>query len=720
MVRKPLFAILFLHFLFPVFASQVNGLDLTTHELLNEYVARRDLNDFYLHSFLNDQLGLRQGIETELWGFLKGKQKKQETWQWFRKGGNLEDSPLHYVNTRSRHHYHNPLTDQGFSGIGGTGFLSGESSIHWSQRPAGTQNPDGFYSWNDVRSYFYEALTAPDQITKERMLSETFRGLGQLMHLLQDLSVPEHARDDGHYLGNMSLGLVTHYEQWVGNTSNVRIVPETGQILVKEFPLIPKTFDSSTICNPSGFSPIAPVPVANLFDTNQYTMANPDPAITLTSAIGLSEYTNANFLSPDTMFTEGFPHPNIHECVVRVDPRNSRKYFSSIGEGENINHLAVVSWLGYWLDTLPEEDSYHVVYYPSKLDPYCFEEYAQKLIPRAVGYSASLLRYFFRGELAVQSFPIYTQSYQSVTGLKLRVRNVTPTREAMSEGSLSVVCSFKNGAGEEVFLRAQDHEVTDLLHGDELEHSFVFEDSSGIPIEGFGSMKCMLAYRGNLGNEVFATDNEGNITSFGAVVGKAVPLAKFNESWDRSLTGNYAWSHTPAGTQPANGETSNRIGSLIKDNIRWAGYDTARVNESYFLFKNAQSPDGLFISPNTRLQFKIDELSINAFPPAPPGMTSNLQALELHFNQGRHFQFSQEGQFMYFNNTTAYATFPLGVPVELSIYELFQEAGIGVPQPLYLQYINFIQQLLNLEIPSSQVHHQHMKVDYIRIVEPED
>jgi hypothetical protein len=72
-----------------------------------------------------------------------------------------------------------------------------------------------------VRGYFYEALTVPDQDTKERKLAETFRGLGQLMHLVQDMSVPEHTRDDGHYIG--SLPFVTHYEQWVANTNNVRI-----------------------------------------------------------------------------------------------------------------------------------------------------------------------------------------------------------------------------------------------------------------------------------------------------------------------------------------------------------------------------------------------------------------------------------------------------------------------------------------------------------------
>jgi hypothetical protein len=48
-------------------------------------------------------------------------------------GGNYEDKPpgvIPYL--RSVNHFHNPLTDQGFSGIWGTGFLSGESSIQYN------------------------------------------------------------------------------------------------------------------------------------------------------------------------------------------------------------------------------------------------------------------------------------------------------------------------------------------------------------------------------------------------------------------------------------------------------------------------------------------------------------------------------------------------------------------------------------------------------------
>jgi hypothetical protein len=255
------------HFISVVCAIQILGilgvesfaLDIATHRRINEYVAMRTLDDFSLHSYLKKQLEIQQGVENRFRGIIDDKPSSQTVAEWFGLGGTREDSAWYLANTRSRHHYHNPLNDQGFSGIGGTGYLSGESSITWSQRPMQTQSPEGFYSWNDVRGYFYEALTASDRITKERKYAETFRGLGQLMHLVQDLSVPEHARDDGHYLG--SIRLATHYEQWVGNTDNVRILPLTGQILVRETPVIPKTFDSSKIGTPSPFAPIAPVPI---------------------------------------------------------------------------------------------------------------------------------------------------------------------------------------------------------------------------------------------------------------------------------------------------------------------------------------------------------------------------------------------------------------------------------------------------------------------------
>ena len=180
--------------------SFCHALETDTHEVINEYIARNTLNGFSLDLYLKDQLNIDEGIE-ELF-------EKKEVFEWIKIGGRYEDNPpgiLPYL--RSVNHFHNPINDQGFSGyLGNVGFLSGESSITWSQYPWHWQHPGGFYSWHDVRDYFYEALTATDNITRENNFADTFRGLGQLMHLVQDLSVPAHTRDDGHILYN--------YEKW--------------------------------------------------------------------------------------------------------------------------------------------------------------------------------------------------------------------------------------------------------------------------------------------------------------------------------------------------------------------------------------------------------------------------------------------------------------------------------------------------------------------------
>jgi len=688
MKRKPLVGLIIAQLLGLIFSLQGFPLTTGTHAQINEYVTGTIMDGFSLDSYLKDLLGIEQGVDAEIQGVIDEKPTYQTVSQWFRLGGVREDSPWYYPNTRSRHHYHDPLSDQGFSGLGGTGLLSGESSIMWSQSPVGAQTPGGHYSWHDVRGYYYAALTAVDQETKERQFAETFRGLGHLMHLVQDLSVPEHARDDGHYL--------PAYEAWVAGVKK-------GVPNVDIFAISPVFFVSSAIGNPN---PLAPVPVANLFDTNQYALPNPDPSITLQPGIGLSEYTNANFLSPDTMFTAKFPYPSADECIVTVDSRNRKQYLASRGAGQNVDYLAVVSRLYYYRTRYFPQDK---VYLPVGLDPFCYEEYASYLIPRAIGYSASLLKYFFRGELGVQGVPVYTTSYDAIKGVKLRVRNVTPSRETMGDGTLSVVCRYETAQGEKVFLSAQNQPLDELLYGDELPLQFDFEHDKSVPIDRFGAMRCRLAFRGTLGHEE------------GAVAGRSFFPGKFDEPWDKGLTGNYPWEHTTAASQRPEGETYNAVvgGRLIKDNIRWQGYATPRSNSSVLHFKNDLSPNGLLITPQTRLQFKIDALWVNVMPPAPPGSTTNLQAMMVRFSKGRVLQISQLGHFMYYSDTTAYVLFLLGVPVDFRIYEIFAAAGIEVPEPFYLEHINFLQQLWNLQEPSTHVHHQHVEVDYIRIVEPE-
>jgi hypothetical protein len=186
---RKLYIIIFLLFAFCLLNfSLLFALETDTHENINEFIVRNTLNGFSLDDYLRDQLGFSEGYDE------KFKLKRtMKVLDWIKIGGKLEDKPPGCIPYwRSLRHFHNPLTDQGLKG-------TLESSIQWSQKPAETQSC-GYYSWHDVRGYFLNALTSQTKTDRDKNFAETFRGLGQLMHLVQDLSVPAHTRDDGHYV----------------------------------------------------------------------------------------------------------------------------------------------------------------------------------------------------------------------------------------------------------------------------------------------------------------------------------------------------------------------------------------------------------------------------------------------------------------------------------------------------------------------------------------
>jgi hypothetical protein len=114
---------------------------------------------------------------------------------------------------RAMQHFHDPFNEQGWVGR--------ESAVFWAQRGIGQQGYGGYYSWFDIRQYYYDALIEENNTERDANFAETFRGLGQLMHLVQDMSVPEHARNDFH---NPS-----EYEEWVKG-KNADGTAEGGQI----------------------------------------------------------------------------------------------------------------------------------------------------------------------------------------------------------------------------------------------------------------------------------------------------------------------------------------------------------------------------------------------------------------------------------------------------------------------------------------------------------
>ncbi|MEW6419181.1 MAG: hypothetical protein AB1480_13880 [Nitrospirota bacterium] len=539
------------------------------HRAINEHVAQNTVNSFSLDEYLIDNLGFKKGVKEELNGKDKENKNvnKQIVW-WLGYGGEQEDVPsdiltLYLNKARNNNHFHNPLkTNWGEAGLNDSLYLpfplylpplalgicdfpllfyaecwyTGQSMVLWSQNT--NQDPNqsigGKWSWKDARDYYYKALTSTTKKEREENFANTFRAVGQQMHFVQDATVPEHVRNDIH--------VFPAYETYVENSKNDSVFWNN---LINN----PITFDKSSLNIPST-DPNASIPIARIIDTDLYTGNNPDITETLYNLpqqIGIAEYTNANFVSPDTIFTEGlasddryyFPYPRksstnlqelinkntLPETVTAEDGiQESTLFIKKERDGEFIEHFVKPRYTTTrrW-DLVGGGQVYALDFY---LDEECYENYAQKLIPRAVGYSAGLLNYFFRGTLEITSPDSYVYSItdgsinpQQFTHIKSKVLNTTPN-EAIQNGILQAVARYKiipnyspdlsNYPPDGDVMKAVEYsysvsspiEISSLSSIEPTEFTF---DFSGNPIPaGITDLYLQIIFKGTLGNE---TDN---------------------------------------------------------------------------------------------------------------------------------------------------------------------------------------------------------------------
>ncbi len=486
-MKKIIFFILVLIFILS-FNLKAYGLKEETHEAINKEIARRNINGFLLDTYLKNLLGYPQGIGENLNGIdANGRNINKNVLWWLGYGGVQEDRPGEWYDyvlrkpTRSINHFHNPLKsseDWGNAGLNDTVLglsFTGQSQVVWAQNP--NQNIGGKWSWQDARAYYYVALTGKDffgniiattKIDKERYLANTFRAIGQLMHLVQDASVPEHVRNDIHIL--------PAYEAQV---EKFRTRKAKYDFLWDKIIANPITFDKS-ILNITSMNQSAPVPISRIIDTDMYTGSNPDITKTIfdgprpaSQIVGIAEYTNVNFLSKDSIFessaSHNFPFPRISDTTLWIDT-NKRTYIKKTGNGDSVEHLAVKSWLlDYRRKYFPQYDQK----LPVTLDIECYKDYASVLIPRAVGYSAGLLDYFFRGniEITVPISGAYAQTDNSsgFTQIKLLARNTTRNNEQMSDGTIELIVGYRRAIDDpfknypEDYPFSSDNEITYIV-----------------------------------------------------------------------------------------------------------------------------------------------------------------------------------------------------------------------------------------------------------------
>jgi len=251
-----------------------------------------------LDSLLKAELRMVDGIETVL---QPAAGKPVSVLRLLQGGSRLEDAPP----CRARNHFHNPLRPFTSSGVtdlpffvrdacADTPFAVTRSNVLWGTRfvspvekGPGAGNP---FDWDAARLAFREALIAGTRAEREAALARTFETLGHVAHLIQDLAVPAHVRND--FQAHLQhLNPFAGFGRWTEDGLE-RFVRRNPQLVAEAAAAAATLAVEFTL-----------KPLTRFWDLDLYTGANPSRD----TAQGLAEYTNANFASQYTILTEAFP-----------------------------------------------------------------------------------------------------------------------------------------------------------------------------------------------------------------------------------------------------------------------------------------------------------------------------------------------------------------------------------------------------------------------------
>jgi hypothetical protein len=252
----------------------------------------------------------------------------------------------------------------------------------------------------------------------------TFRSLGDVVHLLQDMAQPQHTRNDAHsglgctFAGNCLGGHASFYESYIkARTLGANVfrldegflpasVPGGAPLTpgpLKTFTLKPLKYDGYETPK---FAAYADFFRGNGSDSNY-------------AAKGLANYSNRGFYSFGTNLGNNagasYPNPPRAASALTSVKLTGDALVNMVGErisGELISYQGTVrdtlnpaadtpnvrlSSHGIWDEFLEERN----FFLRPSLNIGNYDDQAKLLIPRAVAYSAGLIDYFFRGELKI-------------------------------------------------------------------------------------------------------------------------------------------------------------------------------------------------------------------------------------------------------------------------------------------------------------------------------
>lgn len=688
--------------------------DIVTHPKIVEEAIKASGLDEYLKNKLSCSEGIKKNLKQQ--GYDQTQAEVNNGLQissWLSKGSTIEDAPL----CRASNHFHDPLKSWSESYVTDYPAISMVCfSSPWSQRYSNItwatglldrdgqpisfpddylETPPAPNNWTKARNYYYKALTNSASGVRETNFAKTFQAVGQVMHLLEDMAVPAHVRND--FTSHMTFSGATSPDptKWFNNPFEF-YVKKNPYLVSSITPIIPSMYQRHT----------------DYWDANKYIGQDPS----LLSNLGLAEYTNINFLSDSSFkisngtIVSDFPYPQ-QSSVTRNDdypiddPLHpgtmvSRPYFIKTAHGEAGYLLSGVDYMTFVGETITGLQVQPEKTLPP-LDDNVHNAYAQMLLPRAVGYSAGLLDYFFRGDISLWptdttgEYRIYNFTQEEITG------DLAVYYEDDGSDIRRPLPDDAGASGNLVFdidLSAMTQSVPVRL----------LPEQTPSPQD---KDTYILAFKGTMGNES------------GAVAGRVKKW--WREEWDKGLADNHEWRVIDGANPVVTG------GRLTIENVH--------PNNQRGLYLNLTRLPGTayglprLVTDNTVLWVKVDELSVNSLIPdsacdiAESPYGCSFQGIVIRFSSGPPLVVSLQEQCGDIQNEYGYiycagkdesgfGWFVLNELVGVYLYSGLAEWDEKYQQPLYVTSIDLLQQLGPLkESVTPEYRQQKMTVDFIRI-----
>ncbi len=370
----------------------------------------------------------------------------------------------------------------------------------WMNEPeSGRRN---HFTLFDAREALYRALTghkkagaevATTREERNAYWATTFRALGDVVHLVEDMAQPQHTRNDPHAGLPASLvggGHKSMYEAYIeARATTARGFGVDGASIAHAEPL-------NTIIG-AGY----PIPAFDKYSDYWSTRGTMQ---------GLADYSNRGFFTagrnlsdpPDVNYYPEPPRDSADASYVVDDmvlalPGNpkSRMLRRAVPDALTGSSTEV---------RLTVESVWDPHRSTSSLNHYIYDDMAALLLPRAVAYSAGIINYFFRGKLDIE----IETSTSSTIALKFSNRTVRDsiygTDSFGQAGTLIVTYEYEDNTGEKIFGTSTAQVAiggeTEIKPNESSNDSYTFSYDNPIPADA-KKLRVRLIFRGKLGNE---------------------------------------------------------------------------------------------------------------------------------------------------------------------------------------------------------------------------